>query len=153
MGKINTTRVILGGLVAGLIINLIEAVMNTVVLAKQGEEALAARNLPPIGSGAIAIMLAWGFALGIVTVWLYAALRPRFGAGTRTALIAGLTVWALAYVFAGVPQLVMGFFPSSLMWISFGYSLVEMAIASVAGAQLYREPTEGPQRVPAAAAA
>ncbi|HSE60477.1 MAG TPA: hypothetical protein VLA99_17380 [Nitrospiraceae bacterium] len=28
-------------------------------------------------------------------LWLYAAIRPRFGAGPKTALYAGLGVWVL----------------------------------------------------------
>ncbi len=34
MGKINWTRVILGGLVAGVIINVFESVLNGVILTK-----------------------------------------------------------------------------------------------------------------------
>src|SRR2546426_6125035 len=36
-----------------------------------------------------------GFVQGIATVCLYAAIRPRFGAGPSTAAIAALSVWFL----------------------------------------------------------
>ena len=42
MGKINWTRVILGGIVAGVIINIFEFVLNGVVLAKDMEAAISA---------------------------------------------------------------------------------------------------------------
>ncbi len=42
MGKINWTRVILGGLVAGVIINVFESVLNGVILAKDMEAAISA---------------------------------------------------------------------------------------------------------------
>ena len=49
MGKINWTRVILGGLVAGLIINVFEWLLNGVIIAKDMEAAMnIASVLPPI---------------------------------------------------------------------------------------------------------
>ena len=39
----------------------------------------------------------WAF----VTVWLYAAIRPRFGPGPKTAICAGLIVWGLSYLYRG----------------------------------------------------
>ena len=81
MGRINLGRVVLGGLLAGVVINLGETVLNLVVVAQEMEDSLRARNLPPVGGGAIAGFVITAFLLGIVTVWLYAAIRPRFGAG------------------------------------------------------------------------
>ena len=93
MGRINAGRVILGGLLAGLVINLGETVLNLVVVAQAMEDSLRARNLPPLGGGPIAGFVILAFFVGIATVWLYAAIRPRFGPGVRTAAIAGLVVW------------------------------------------------------------
>ena len=42
----------------------------------------------------------WGLAVGILTVWLFAAIRPRHSAGPKTAISAGLAVWALAFALA-----------------------------------------------------
>ena len=33
------------------------------------------------------------FLFGILIVWTYAAMRPRFGPGPKTALIAGITLY------------------------------------------------------------
>ena len=42
------------------------------------------------------------FVLGIASVWLYAAIRPRFGPGAATAVCAGLAVWVIAHVWSGI---------------------------------------------------
>src|SRR3989442_14768444 len=76
MGKINWIRVILGGLAAGLIINVFESVLNGVILAKDMEAAISALGRQ-MGGGALAMFIAWGFLVGIFAVWLYAAIRPR----------------------------------------------------------------------------
>ena len=41
-------RVIVGGLLAGLLINISEFVLNTFVIAKDMEAAMKAMNLPPM---------------------------------------------------------------------------------------------------------
>jgi hypothetical protein len=42
MGKINLGRVILGGIVAGIVIDIFEGVLNGVVLEKQWADAMTA---------------------------------------------------------------------------------------------------------------
>lgn len=139
MGKINTARVILGGLLAGLVINIGEFILNAVLLEEQMTEALRKLNLEPVGGQAIMWFVLMGFALGIVTVWLYAAVRPRFGAGARTAVITGLVIWLLFYVGPSLGYGIMGFFPSGLLWIGVIWGLFEIPIAAVIGAWPYKE--------------
>lgn len=139
MGKINTARVIMGGLLAGLVINIGEFILNAVLLEEQMTEALGKLNLEPAGGQAIMWFVLMGFALGIVTVWLYAAVRPRFGAGARTAVITGLVIWLLFYVGPSLGYGIMGFFPSGLLWIGVIWGLFEIPIAAVIGAWPYKE--------------
>src|SRR5262245_9348385 len=139
MGKINTGRVILGGLVAGLVINFSEFILNGLILARQLEAAMRALNKPIVGHEAIAYFVIGGFVLGILMIWLYAAIRPRFGAGPKTAICAGLTVWAFAYFYSAIGFIAMGLFPTNLMLIGLVWGLVELPIAALAGAALYQE--------------
>ena len=139
MGRINTGRVILGGLVAGLVINIGEIILNIPIIGAESDAALQALGLEPPGGGAIAVFIATGFLLGLVAVWLYAAMRPRFGPGPKTAVIAGLVVWALGFLVAAIGYGMLGFFPARLVVITTVWGLFEMPIASVAGAWLYKE--------------
>lgn len=139
MGKINMGRVLLGGLLAGLVINISESILNAVVLAQDMEAALAALNLPPVGGGAIGVFVIQGFLMGILAVWLYAAIRPRFGPGPKTAIWVGLVIWFLTPLLGGVGLVVMGLFPAQPLAIGMVWTLVELPLASVAGAWLYKE--------------
>jgi hypothetical protein len=139
MGSINVGRVILGGLLAGLVVNIAETILNLAVVAQGMEEALRARNLPPVGGPAIGGFVLETFIVGIVTVWLYAAIRPRFGAGPGTAVIAGAVVWFFAYLHQSVALVLMGVFPASVMLVGTVWGLVEIVVASIAGAWVYRE--------------
>ncbi len=111
MGRINVGRVVLGGLLAGLVIDISEALLNGVVFAKEMDAMMAALNKPPIDGSMITLFVLLGFCLGVVLIWLYAAMRPRLGPGVRTAVVAGLTVWGL----------------------------VELVVAATAGAWMYKE--------------
>lgn len=139
MAGINLRRVLLGGLVVGTVLNVSESFLNMVVLAKANEACLKALNLPPIAGAAIAFYVAWGYLQGLVTVWLYAAIRPRFGPGPGTAVKAGLLVWFLAYVIPGLGNALTHLSPWSLTLTFLGWTLVEAPLVAVLGAWLYRE--------------
>lgn len=140
MGKINLGRVILGGLVAGVIINVVEGVMNGVVLQPQwAEAAKALGRSAEVSAKQIAAFNVWGFTAGLMTVWLYAAIRPRYGAGPRTAMCAGSAVWMLAFAMSNAMMVFLHIYPLGLLLIITAVELVEMLIASVAGAYFYKE--------------
>jgi len=138
MGKINWGRVILGGLVAGVILNIFESVLNGVVLTKDWQAAMSAlgRTMAP---SAIAVFVIWGFLAGIAAIWLYAAARPRFGAGAKTAVITGFAFWIFCYVLPNMGQWALHLFPHRLIAIGTVVGLIEVLIGSVAGAALYKE--------------
>jgi hypothetical protein len=138
MGKINIGRVILGGLVAGLIINISEYVLNTYVAAEESAAIMERMGLPPVGMHQIAWFLILTFVLGIIIVFVYAGMRPRFGAGAKTAAIAGVVIWLVAMMSA-VADTIMGILPSNLLLLAGAWSLVETVVAAVVGAWLYQE--------------
>jgi hypothetical protein len=132
-------RVVFGGLLAGLIINIGEFVLNELVLGAQWAAAVQALGRPPIGGSAIAIFVVGGFILGIAMIWTYAAIRPRQGAGPKTAVCAGLLVWFFAYLYPSSTVLVMGLLPANLIVTSVMWGFFELPIAAVIGAWLYKE--------------
>jgi hypothetical protein len=140
MGKINVARVILGGLLAGLIINISEYVLNTYVIAEQSAAIMQRLGLPAIGTQQIVWFVALTFVFGILIVFLYAGLRPRFGAGAKTAIIAAVTLWMVAMIGA-IGDVIVGMTPANLLLLAGIWSLVETAVAAVAGAWLYQEST------------
>jgi hypothetical protein len=153
MANINIARVIGGGLLAGLVINVCEFLVNGLWLAKDWADAMKA--LGKAGGSTpqmIVVFNLWGFAMGLLVVWLYAAMRPRFGAGPRTALYAALAVWFGGYLLSMLPPLMMGMFPARLMLIGIGVGLVEVIAGGNLGARIYREESTGSAAGAAAAA-
>jgi hypothetical protein len=143
MGKINMGRAVLGGLLAGVILNVGEYLLNEILLGKQWSNAMAALNRSmPSGAGNMAFFIILGFALGVFTVWIYAAIRPRFGAGPMTAICAGLIVWFLAALYTSASMFPIHLFPSRLLLYGTVWEFFEFPIAALVGAWIYREESQ-----------
>jgi len=140
MAKINGSRVIVGGLVAGVVCNIFEYVFNALVLKDRWDEAIKALGKEvTYTAGVMAVYICWAFLIGIMAVWLYAAIRPRFGAGPRTAVMAGFAMWIFVYVQGMIVTANMGVLPVGLLLISTIVGLVELVVAALVGAWLYKE--------------
>lgn len=153
MAKINLGRVILGGIVAGVVIDLVEGITNGIVLNAQWAAVMT--GLGKSGTMSMKQIIAfnvWGLAAGILTVWLYAAIRPRFGAGPRTAMCAGLAVWALADMLGVAGPVFLHIFGVQLAATALAVQFVEMLVAGVAGAYFYKEDSAQSLRSSAASA-
>jgi|SRR5512134_893005 hypothetical protein len=138
MGRINFGRVVLGGVLAGILITVSEYLRNEVVLRGEFQTGLEAlgKSLPQ-GAAVTVMWTLWGFALGIAAVWLYAAIRPRYGPGAATAVRAGIAVWFFTSLLAIIAMRAMGLFRISILALV--WTLVECVLATLAGAWLYRE--------------
>lgn len=136
----NFGRAILGGIVTGLILNIGEFILNGVILANDMKEFFKRCGFPeePPGSFMV-IAIVITFLLGIVIVIGYAAIRPRFGAGPKTAVIAALFAWFGVYLYQNVIAFGLGIIPGRLVAIALGWGFVEYILATIAGAALYKE--------------
>ena len=138
MSQINGKRVVLGGIVAAVIVNVGEGLLG-LMLKRDYEAAIRALGIRMEPDLAAFLPVAWSFVVGILAIWLYAAIRPRYGPGARTAVRAGLALWAFSTVTFSIAMASLRIFPARLMAIATAWSLVEVIVAVLAGAWLYRE--------------
>jgi len=142
--NINTKKVLLGGFVAGVVLNIIDYFSNAVIFAERMRgDANAFKpgfgdQMMEMGGGQIATYVFFDFIIGMLVVWTYAAVRPRFGPGPRTAMYVAL----LFFVFGMI--LNFGYKESGIMspglWYSYsGMWLVNLLIATMVGAWVYQE--------------
>jgi hypothetical protein len=139
---INTSRVAIGGIVAGIAMMAVDFGVQKFLL---GARSMAEMNAYKAGSADV--MMAGNNAiiyplldiiLGIVLVWLYAAIRPRFGPGPRTAIYAAIAVWIVTGV-AYYGYLSMGMMSSGL-WLEYSIvGLVNLIIGASIGGAIYTE--------------
>ncbi len=138
---ISAGRVIAGGLLAGLIMNVLDTTWNLTVLAADNNAMVDRLRLDPAVMTDLSYGIPWlvaNFVIGLVIIWNYAAMRPRLGPGPKTAILAGLVpfvaVTAILCGFAG-----MGVFTGAMVLKSSALALFNVVVASVAGAWVYKE--------------
>jgi hypothetical protein len=140
MGRINWGRLILGGIVAGIVADILGYLVDGVWLAPRwadGMKALGHSNFSP--NEWIWFNL-FGLASGIALIWVYAAARPRYGAGPKTAIYAGIAVWILGVLLPNLGVMwAAGLFQSNLTVMTTLGGLVEVIAGALAGASLYKE--------------
>jgi hypothetical protein len=81
-----------------------------------------------------------GIVSGLVAVWIYAGIRPRFGAGVMTATYAGIAVWVVGVLLPNASFMyVTHLFSKSLTLDTTLGGLAEVVVGTIAGAALYQE--------------
>src|SRR5215467_2978754 len=120
MSKIRWVRVIAGGIVAGILVNVLQAPLD-LLMRSEWQEAM--KNMKQPGPAVFALHILWSFVIGIATIWLYAAIRPRYGPGWVTALRAGFAVWLFVHATFALATGSMELLPQKLILLSALFSL------------------------------
>jgi hypothetical protein len=136
VAPISWGRVVWSGLAAGLVVNAFEYGGHRVYLDDAWTGAFRALGKTPTGWSAF---IPANFFVGILMVWLYARLRPRYGGGPKTALRSGLTVWVVFWLIPLMAVVPMDLFPNSLLAIAIAPGFVDANLAVLLGAWLYKE--------------
>lgn len=139
---INTSKVVVGGFVAGIVNNALGYLIQGMLLGKRMEAEMVAVAPTLQGKGMDPMSLTGrvitSFVIGFLLVWLYAAMRPRFGPGPKTALLSAFVVWLCGFVFY-MDWLYLGMMSPSLYAIVSVAMFVVCAVTAWVGAMLYKE--------------
>lgn len=140
MGNINLGRLILGGIVAGIAIDLLDYLVDGIWLAPRWADGMALLGKTGFSQVQIIEFNVIGLLTGIAAIWVYAAIRPRFGAGIKTAIIAGVAVWIIGILLPNVAIMYAAklFSEHLTLYTTLG-GFVEVVFGTVAGASVYRE--------------
>ena len=139
MSRINLARFVLGGVVAGIVIDAFEFIFNGIALKQQVSELLASLNRPMVGMKQVLWLGVLCLVLGCAAVWTYAAIRPRFGQGPKTAVYAAIITWITAFLVPDGFLVATGILPLPLTMLALGVGLIETIAATLVGAWLYKE--------------
>ena len=139
MNKINFGRVLLGGIVAGLVLNIGEFVLNDILLGPHIKADMQRMNITPPGMGFAALAVTLTFIFGSVAILLYAMMRARLGPGPKTALLTALILWFCLYAYSGTINMLLINVPPQLILMILGWGLIEYPLGILVGASLYKE--------------
>ena len=135
MGKINWARVFLCGILTGGVLYLLTLAVFVFALPEtELRRVVEATGRPingPLHAGLYVLV-------GIWTMWLYAAIRPRYGPGPKTAAVAGFAVWLLGS-WADAVWASLGVIPPGVLVAPVAAALPVIILAAVVGAWPYKE--------------
>ncbi len=89
---------IVPGVLAGVAVMCVDFLFNGVIFASQDQAAIANFASDPAlvdSPVTLAVILGVDLILGFILAWTYAAIRPRLGAGPRTAVAAAAQVFCV----------------------------------------------------------
>lgn len=139
---INYTRVVLGGIVSGIIIFISNGIVNGALLNSDFQvwaQEMGNHIHPPEQSVSMMLWTLMCFLHGIGGVWMYAGIRPRFGADAKTALIAGIFLWAVSKFTTSFDFIALGILPSKIVMGQLIGSFAGILLGILIGAWLYKE--------------
>jgi hypothetical protein len=141
MGNINWGRMVLGGVVAAVILFIVDYIVNGVILVQQWADAMAALGRPEMtpSAGLFILVAIVNLLIGLTALWIYTGIRPRYGASVQTAIYAGLATWVLVYAVGNLALAIAGLIPAGILWTTAIVGLIAVPVATVAGAYLYKE--------------
>ena len=142
--NINRQKLLVGGIAAAVVLNIIDYLSNAVILADRiRADANAFKpglgdQMAAMGASQIAVYVFFDLVIGFLLVWTYAAIRPRFGPGARTAAYVALLFFVfgliLSYGYKEAGQMSPG-----LWWSYMGIWFVNLMLASMVGGRVYSE--------------
>jgi hypothetical protein len=140
--RIHNNGVLIGGLIAGAALSMSDVLLYGALLKVPMAEAWGVAGRPTMTdlqrSLEVPASIVLDFVVGILLMWLYGAIQPRYRAGLGTAVRAGVVAWFLvallcaAFMFQGV-------MPLGIMIITTLVLLVEYPLAVVLGAKLHMD--------------
>ncbi|MCR6660932.1 MAG: hypothetical protein NVV72_16940 [Asticcacaulis sp.] len=142
MKQINLLRLILGGLVSGIIIYVIEAVTNAVILGKDWQMwGAVAKTVFPMPSESVSLVH-WALqalVAGIAGTYIYAGIRTWAGANLRAAWVSGLLIWAVGWLGMSFDKMAMGIEPARMVHYNVLAALIACLLGQVAASYVYKD--------------
>lgn len=136
----NRKRVLLCGLLAGLVINLGEMAAAFAGMMKLWVDEMAAQGKTfPESTAASVFFIFWGFLVGMIAIWFYAGMREVLGPGAMTAVRVAIAAWILFSLGPTVSIMLMGFCSPRLVAYSAPVDAVITIAGTLAGAALYKD--------------
>ncbi len=139
---INVRKLLTGGITAGAVMIVFNILAQLVLVDRLRNEMNAwspgSADQIRMGGEALVAGVIMKLVIGIMLVWLYAALRPRFGPGIRTASYVAIFVWILGGIFFS-DYLLMGMMSGVTYGMIEIIQLVALLVAVWVGARIYSE--------------
>jgi hypothetical protein len=142
MTRINSSRLLMGGIVAAIVLFIVSGIVNGAILGSAWQawlQAMGSLNHAPGATAGMVIWAAVSLVFGLTGIWIYVGIRPRYGAGWKTAMLAGLLLWLTGWLAPALGQVALGAVPFYVTVVGCVGGLAGVLLALLAGAAIYKE--------------
>lgn len=141
MGKINYARVVIGAIVVAVFYFLTDGVIHTLLGQYHVNAITGAGKLVQAEADKTSMFYfaAYDLCKGLVALLIYAGVRPRFGAGVKTAAWAGLVTWLACIVAPTIAAMPFPFYERIYFYKLIAMSLITVILGAIVGAAIYKE--------------
>ena len=143
MHKINVGRLLLGGIVAGIVMFLADGFIHGKLLQEHWMAAMkaAGRSVEAEEHGSdMLYFAAFELLRGLAMAWVYSVFRTHYGPGPKTAVCAALGVWAIMFPVFFLQEIPLGFYSTTLLALWSLYELVPSVLGGLIAGALYKDP-------------
>jgi hypothetical protein len=140
MGKMNFRRWLLAGLVAGVIMDILGFFIDGLWLKQAWQSGMQALGVSGFSPSTWAWFNVLGVVNGLMALWVYCGIRPRYGAGLNTAFKAAIVFWIIGSLIPNLSFMVFGgLFSHQLAAYTTLGSFIQVIVGVIAGAAVYKE--------------
>ena len=143
MNRINYGRVLLGGVLAGVLLFMADGFIHSKLLHEHWMAAMkaAGRSVEAEEHGSdMLYFAAFELLRGLAIAWIYAVMRAQCGPGPKTAICATLAVWAIMFPIFFLQEVPLGFYSTTLLTLWSLYEIVPSVLAGLVAGALYKDP-------------
>jgi len=142
MKKINVARVLLGGILAGVLMFMADGFIHSKLLHEHWMAAMkaAGRSVEAEEHGSdMLYFAAFELLRGLAVAGLYSVFRTHCGPGPKTAVCAALFLWAVMFPIFFLQEIPLGFYSTTLVGLWSLYEVVPSVIAGLVAGALYKD--------------
>src|SRR5688572_28288537 len=144
MATINWGRLIVGSLITAIIMFVTDGFIHGTIAQADWKAIYSGLGATEPAEHGMSMVYFAIFELGrgFTAIMFYVLMRAYFGAGQKTAVLAGIVGW-IAFSLTGPVQFIpLGFF-SNALWLKVGaLHLIVSILATIVGAALYKDATK-----------
>jgi hypothetical protein len=140
MGKMNFRRWLLAGLIAGVVMDILGFFIDGIWLKPAWQSGMQALGLSGFAPSTWEWFNVLGIVNGLLAMWVYVGIRPRFGPGVNTAFKAAIVFWIIGSLIPNLAFMVFGglFSHQLAAYVTLG-GFIQAVVGVIAGAAAYKE--------------
>lgn len=148
MNYLSLVRIVVGGLLAGFLINCGEYLLSIVAFEDQSGPDMCGLHLHVLGQPAGPLFDVAGLMVGVIGMGILVAIERHFRRTSTAALVTGVILWIPAGLLSLLIPAVAGLTHWGEVWVNLAWMLIEIPLGILTAVLLFDLVTQRDRRCP-----